>query len=57
MPMDRALAKQLERRGIVRITEHVYERWAWGKVETRLPVVTLAVSRAEAVALVQQDVS
>ena len=43
MAMSPDLAKQLARRGIVRITDHVLEDWKWGKVVGVLPVVALAI--------------
>jgi hypothetical protein len=52
MPIERALGQQLERRGVVWFTGHHYERWEWGKVVSRLPVVQLAVSREAAQKLV-----
>ena len=41
MPMDRILAKQLARKNLVRITEHVYERREWNEVMLRRAVVVL----------------
>lgn len=53
MPMDRALARQLARRGVVVLTDHVAARTAWGEVVARLPVVQLVLDRALAQALVE----
>ncbi len=47
LPMERALAKQLEAKNLVRITEHVYERRQWNRVVARLPIVQALCSAAE----------
>jgi len=40
-PMDRALGKQLVKRGLAMDTGHIYERVEWNRVQARLPLYFL----------------
>lgn len=40
-PLPRVLCRQLERKGLVCVSEHEFERMEYGKVVARLPVVFL----------------
>ena len=52
LPMDRALAKQLERLKLVHISDQVYERRQWDVVVARLPIMQLIASPEDVAKLI-----